>query len=93
MSTESEQYKAQLLADEKRRYQARLDARSYILRRWERFGHTEFERDEILGALGLQEDQLSKNLDWNEGQSLSRGGLGSSMGKFSTPRTPPSRAQ
>lgn len=93
MSSEAEQYKQQVEADARRRYEARLDARNYIQERYRNFGLDEADRDEILGALGLTEDQLSKNLDWNEGQSLSRGGLGSSMGKFSTPRTPPSRGQ
>ena len=89
MSSESEQYKQMLVEEGQRRYQDRLDARAYVLKHWEDGD----DRDEILEALGLTEEQLSKNLDWNEGQSLSRGGLGSSMGKFSTPRTPPSRAQ
>lgn len=91
--SESEQYQTMLAEEERRRYQSRVDARTYILKNWERFGYTEFERDEIIGAMGLTEDELSKNLGWSEGQSLSRGGLGASMGKFSTPRKPPTRAQ
>lgn len=85
---ESEQYAKMLKEEASRRYQNRLEARRYILKHWEDGDN----RDEILGALGLTEEELRTNLDWNEGQSLSRGGLGSSMGKFSTPRTPPSRA-
>ena len=86
--SESEEYAAMLKEEAGRRYQNRLEARRYILKHWEDGD----DRDEILGALGLTEEELRTNLDWNEGQSLSRGGLGSSMGKFSTPRTPPSRA-
>lgn len=89
MVSESEQYNQMLAEEAERRYQNRLDARDYILKHWEDGD----DRDEILGALGLTEEQLSKNLDWSEGQSLSRGGFRASMGKAVKPRTPPSRGQ
>ena len=93
MPSESELYKAQLQADEERAYQARVDARAYILNRWEQFNYTEEERDEILAALGLCEEDLSRNPGSYVARTLSRGGLGSSVGKAVRPRTPPTRGQ
>lgn len=91
MVSESEQYAQMLKEEAGRRLQDRIDARAYILKH--DLGFSDEEREEVLGALGLTEDQLSKNLDWNEAQSLSRGGFRASMAKGVKPRTPPSRAQ
>lgn len=91
--SESEDYARMLKEEAGRRYEDRKDARRYILRQWEHLGYTEDERDEIIACLGLTEAELSKNLDWNEGQSLSRGGFRASMGKAAMPRTPPTRGQ
>lgn len=92
MSNESEQYKAQLRAEQESRVAERLAARHFILTRYGDFGLDETDRDEILGALGLTDESISSHGSY-EARTLSRAGLGSSRGKAVGPRTPPMRGQ
>lgn len=93
MSSESERAKAQLEAEHSHRMAERLAARNFILANYGKLGLTEADRDEVLGALGLTEESISKNLGLYEARSLPKSGLGFSKGKAVQPRTPPSRAQ
>lgn len=93
MSSESERAAAQLQAEHEHRLAQRMAARNYIQTHYGDLGLDEADRDEVLGALGLTDDQLSKNLGLYEARSLPKAGLGFSRGKAVGPHTPPSRGQ
>lgn len=93
MTSEADYYTQQRKQENEHRFVDRKLARQHILANWERYGFSAEDRDEVLAALGLaQEEDLRKNLDLYGGGNLSKAGLVSNAVKAVGPRTPPQRA-